>query len=52
MKNCSYCSFCGRSQQEVNFLVSGRGIFICDRCVVICQETIDKAIKEDAKKEP
>ena len=27
------CSFCGRSPEQVDKLVSGPGVYICDRCV-------------------
>ncbi len=33
MKNNSYCSFCWRSKNEVNFLIEGKEGFICDNCV-------------------
>jgi hypothetical protein len=36
------CSFCGKSQEEVKTLVSGPGVFICDECVQLGQEVIDK----------
>jgi ClpX C4-type zinc finger len=39
------CAFCGKSQTEVKTLISGPGVFICDECVQLCQEIIDK---EDA----
>lgn len=32
MKENSYCSFCWRSKNEVNFLIEGKEGFICDRC--------------------
>jgi ATP-dependent Clp protease ATP-binding subunit ClpX len=32
MKNNSYCSFCWRSKNEVNFLIEGKEGFICDSC--------------------
>ena len=36
-----YCSFCGRSENEVNFLIpSGSGAFICDFCVEACEDLI------------
>jgi hypothetical protein len=36
-----YCSFCLRSQDEVDKLVAGPGfIFICDGCVGLCNEWI------------
>jgi ATP-dependent protease Clp ATPase subunit len=36
------CSFCGKAQTEVKTLVSGPGVFICDECVRLCQDVIDK----------
>ncbi len=36
------CSFCGRSEDEVEFLIpSPTGVTICDNCVDICCEIID-----------
>ncbi|MDE6431920.1 MAG: ATP-dependent Clp protease ATP-binding subunit ClpX [Opitutales bacterium] len=53
------CSFCGRSQFEVNKLIAGsNGVFICDRCVATCSRALatelpefstDSLSKEDAK---
>ena len=36
------CAFCGKSQTEVQTLVAGPGVFICDECVQLCQAIIDK----------
>ena len=36
-----YCSFCGRKENQVNFLIpSPTGVYICDVCVDACQELI------------
>jgi ClpX C4-type zinc finger len=35
------CSFCGRSQLEVEKLVAGPGVYICDRCIHHCLEAIE-----------
>ncbi len=36
------CSFCGRSEDEVEFLIpSPTGVTICDSCIEICNEIID-----------
>jgi ATP-dependent protease Clp ATPase subunit len=33
-----HCSFCGKSEAEVQKLVAGPGgIYICDECVAVCQ---------------
>ena len=36
-----YCSFCGRNENQVNFLIpSPSGVYICDFCVDSCAELI------------
>lgn len=35
-----YCSFCGKSQNEVIKLIAGPTVFICDECVVLCNHII------------
>ena len=36
-----YCSFCGRKENQVNFLIpSPTGIYICDFCVEACEQLI------------
>lgn len=41
-----YCSFCNKSQDEVDKLIAGpNGIYICDECVEICYETINEDIR-------
>lgn len=34
------CSFCGKHRRQVNRLIAGPGVFICDECVVLCVEVI------------
>ena len=34
------CSFCGKAQDEVRRLVAGPGVYICDECVLLCQEIV------------
>ncbi len=45
-----YCSFCGKSQNEVRKLIAGPSVFICDECVDLCNDIIkeeaDGAIEE------
>ena len=39
-----FCSFCGRNENQVNFLIpSSTGAYICDYCVDACAELIDEA---------
>jgi hypothetical protein len=35
------CSFCGKSRHEVEKLVAGPKVFICDACVAICVDVLD-----------
>lgn len=55
-KEHAICSFCGRDQDEVKNLVAGPMVFICDECVGLCNEIInkDKTVpnKNDSKKLP
>ena len=42
--NLHFCSFCGRNENQVNFLIpSSTGAYICDFCVDACSELIDEA---------
>ena len=44
--NIHRCSFCGRSEEEVNFLIpSNTGVFICDFCVESCEEIIEESLQ-------
>jgi len=37
------CSFCQRPREEAGRLIAGQpGIFICDECVGVCQDILDK----------
>ncbi len=42
------CSFCNKSQREVEKLIAGPTVFICDECVDICLDIIaeDRAVEE------
>jgi ATP-dependent Clp protease ATP-binding subunit ClpX len=35
-----HCSFCGKSQEQVNKLIPGQGACICDECVALCNQII------------
>ena len=35
------CSFCGKSQDAVNRIVAGPGVYICDECVSVCKNIIE-----------
>ena len=44
-----YCSFCGKSQQEVRKLIAGPSVFICDECVELCTDIIREEVQESAE---
>ncbi len=45
--NLRYCSFCGRNENQVNFLIpSPSGVYICDFCVESCSELIEETQAE------
>ncbi|MCI8405004.1 MAG: ATP-dependent Clp protease ATP-binding subunit ClpX [Clostridia bacterium] len=35
------CSFCGKPETEVNKLLSGPGVYICDECVGMCNHILE-----------
>ena len=35
-----YCSFCGKSQNEVTKLIAGPSVFICNECIALCEDII------------
>jgi len=47
------CSFCGKSHAEVKKLIQGPGVYICDNCVLVCKNVLDKELRaENTKKSP
>ena len=46
--NLKYCSFCGRNENQVNFLIpSPTGLFICDFCVEACEDLIEQTMEAE-----
>ena len=42
----TFCSFCGKSQNEVRKMIAGpAGVYICDSCVTVCKTIIDRELK-------
>ena len=35
------CSFCGKTQENVDRIVAGPGVYICDECIEVCKNIID-----------
>lgn len=40
--NLKRCHFCKESQYKVKYLVVGQGTNICDECLALCNEIIEK----------
>jgi ATP-dependent Clp protease ATP-binding subunit ClpX len=36
------CSFCGKHQRQVNKLIAGPGVYICNHCIDLCVQIIAK----------
>ncbi|MGD8769582.1 MAG: ATP-dependent Clp protease ATP-binding subunit ClpX [Desulfobacterales bacterium] len=37
-----FCSFCGKNQKEVQKLIAGPAVYICDECIQLCSEIIEE----------
>ena len=47
-----YCSFCRRSQNEVNRLIAGPdSVYICDECVYLCLEILNEEVPDSPEEE-
>lgn len=44
-----YYSFCGKSQHEVDKLIAGPRVYICDGCVDLCHKIIQEHDSPAAK---
>ncbi len=54
-KGMHYCSFCGRSEEQVDFLIPSPSdpVFICNYCVDACNQLVDSISEEySTKKKP
>jgi ATP-dependent Clp protease ATP-binding subunit ClpX len=38
------CSFCGRGEEHVEKLISGPDAYICDKCVKLCSNILDRKV--------
>jgi ATP-dependent Clp protease ATP-binding subunit ClpX len=47
----SYCSFCGKSQEDVSKLIAGPSVYICDECIDLCNEIVMDSAEEIAEKD-
>src|SRR5207249_3883983 len=44
------CSFCGKSHAEVKKLIQGPGVYICDSCIIVCKNVLDKELRNESRK--
>ena len=45
-----YCSFCRRSENEVNRLIAGPdSVYICDECVYLCTEILKEEVPDSSE---
>jgi ATP-dependent Clp protease ATP-binding subunit ClpX len=40
-----HCSFCGKSEKEIQKLIAGPRVFICNECIDICNNIITNDIE-------
>ena len=50
--NLRRCSFCGRTEQQVNFLIPGHNVYICDACIEACNEVIAEQFGKEEEQTP
>lgn len=43
------CSFCGKSQEAVDRIIAGPGVYICNECIKVCSNIIEDDMYEDAE---
>ncbi len=41
-KEAAACSFCGRTEDDVEKLISGPNVYICDNCIRLCMSILEK----------
>jgi len=44
-----FCSFCGKNQKEVQKLIAGPAVYICDECIQLCSEIIEEERGKDTE---
>jgi ATP-dependent Clp protease ATP-binding subunit ClpX len=44
------CSFCGKSHSEVKKLIAGPGVYICNECIEVCSNILEKELAGAAGK--
>ena len=44
-----FSSFCGKNQKEVQKLIAGPAVYICDECIQLCSEIIEEEKEKDTE---
>lgn len=42
-----HCSFCGKPQEQVDRLIAGPGVYICNKCVELCNDIIRDTLESE-----
>lgn len=42
------CSFCGKTQDQVQKIVAGPGVYICNECIELSKQIIDEQLNNDS----
>ena len=45
------CSFCGKKQNQVQRIIAGPGVYICNECVDLCQSILDDEMYDETPEE-
>ncbi|MCL1878082.1 MAG: ATP-dependent Clp protease ATP-binding subunit ClpX [Defluviitaleaceae bacterium] len=45
-RNIARCSFCGKHQDQVDKIIAGANVYICDQCVDMCCGILDESMDE------
>lgn len=48
-RNNVVCSFCGKSQDEVDRIIAGPGVYICSECIRVCANIVEEDLYEDTE---
>ena len=48
--NLTMCSFCGKSHSEVKKLIAGPGVYICNECIEVCSNILEKELGSTSSK--
>lgn len=46
-----HCSFCGKSKEEVQKLISGPSVYVCNECVKLCNDIIQEEEQKSGAEE-